>query len=704
MSFKDSTILIRKNFFLLLLFGVMAISLLSPLASNVYLPECPEFPVHVSNTIQAKNALEQGQFPIRTTADQASGFGVPWFQFHSPLPYTISGVIYKLVAHTNPYIALKLTLWLGMLLATFYIYRLTSWLVKSESIAIVAAAVYVMSPYFLINLVVRGDFTETIAQCIVPMAVYYTLRLYDNQEFNSRYFILNAISWFALITSCVVTYVYTSVFLGLLLIFISYKNQVWLKKLFFTGSAYLFGIILSSFFIIPIALTEKYLQIDNSFSYFELSFFLTPLSTLLSIAAISPVPLPGNSMLSYPIYLSVGLPITLAIGASIYSLYKKIPFNNSLLAKLAIPLLILFFLAFFTVWTPFNFWIYLPKVLTMAQFSYRLLTQTMWIGAILFAFSLYWLFGEKFDARHTIVGLLLISICSSTWLYTPKSGKKVQDIIQHPDTGYGANYFSTDREKLNLPYMNNSHVSIASGDNWLITNKKIRFLRSAFPKDSSFMLHIEGNVPSVYKAPVMVKLRIDDAYITSKELAPGDFKWDLPIGENISKRNAKYVDLQFSSKQYFIPMKLTTDEQVGFATDPRHLTVKITKSDIVSTMAPSASELSLIPVSAIRNACDYKGKYTKCNITVPAGTHVVQLPVSYYPYLLNIKVDGKQVSYQPTVSGYTILAGVELSEGSHAIKSYFQGVWWANWMSALAWFAIFLIAGREMIKLLRTKN
>src|SRR5262249_22403288 len=60
---------------------------------------------------------------------------------------------------------------------------------------------------------------------------------------------------------------------------------------------------------------------------------------------------------------------------------------------------------------------------------------------------------------------------------------------------------------------------------------------------------------------------------------------------------------------------------------------------------------------------------------------IVQLPVLYYPGLLEVRAEGKSLPYG-SLDGYL---AVRVPRGTHRIEARFVGLRWANRVSALAW-------------------
>src|SRR5215213_433345 len=77
---------------LLLLYLLVILIMLAPLAS-ASMPDSPaqDLANHVSGIIEARNALAEGQFPIRVAPNQINRERYPIFQFYGNLPYMAGG-------------------------------------------------------------------------------------------------------------------------------------------------------------------------------------------------------------------------------------------------------------------------------------------------------------------------------------------------------------------------------------------------------------------------------------------------------------------------------------------------------------------------------------------------------------------------------------------------------------------------------------
>jgi len=209
----------RTSCAVLLLYGIVALALMAPMASNSVMPgsiSVPDHAIQVGFIIQARMALEQGQFPLRVAPVHHSGHHYPFYQFYGQLPYTVTALIYKYLTPSNPFMAYKIALWAALVFGAFFVYRGVRTVSDSRPACILAGLVYMTAPYLLINVHPRGGFTEVVGQALLAAVIYYTLRCYASPRL--RWIVAAALAWAALGTSHLVTFIWSIPFIGLLLL------------------------------------------------------------------------------------------------------------------------------------------------------------------------------------------------------------------------------------------------------------------------------------------------------------------------------------------------------------------------------------------------------------------------------------------------------------------------------------------------------
>jgi hypothetical protein len=665
----------KKQIFIGIFFGFMAIALLSPIASNVFIPDGGDYGVHTSIIMQAKMALQEGQIPIRIAPWQHEGWGNAFFQFYSPLPAMIGGTLYRCFAYfhfSNPFVVFKCMMGFALFLGGIYFFRLAYWLSASYYVALLSSVVYITAPYFLININVRGALSEAFAQGLVPLVLYYTLKGYK-EDIHLKSLICIALSWFALLTTHLITFTYTSFFLGLWLIILFTHERTFSSfvKLMMIGLAYAFACLLAAWYLLPLIFITKYLFIQNQLINPFITNWLTPLSTLLSATAVNPVPHSKQGLLDIPLAASVGWPIISSVGVLSYLVFQKRLINNNY-SVIILSLLVLFLFALFTAWSPFDFWHFLPKFLVIAQFSYRLLTQTMWMGALLFTFALLEIFKDKLDARHMIIGIFLIGLATSSWLSTLTSNTQIESFLMSPSLGYPASNYLVNPDVLpNTIIKGNTELPLVGENGLLIFNKKMVLPTHLIINNPGAILYAEGEV--LHKNKVSLTLEINDHEMVKKIFLPGKFIWKIPIGKlMISKPLQENMSVQFLSKM----------------TDVSDKPEILVKSFRLTNLSLKNSALS---VAESKQSCIRKKAKMICDIHLTEQTPFLQLPMLYYPRLLNIKVNGRSTDYIPLRYRDNALVGLQLKPNDYHITMEFIGLNWSNWLSAIAWMVLLII-------------
>ncbi|MDQ8039877.1 MAG: hypothetical protein REH83_05660 [Rickettsiella sp.] len=413
----------RRFLGIILLYSVFSLALLAPISGNEAIPsQAWDFIPHTIKIIQAVAALQEGQFPIRVEPLAHNGLGYPSFQFYSPFVFTIAGYIHKFFSPSNPFVALKMTLWLSIILGGFYIYRLAKEVNKQEISALLAGIAYMAAPYLLINVNARGDFTEVVGQGILPVVLYYTYKTYFSENYAIKNLFITGLTWALLAMTHLVTFVNASIVMSSFFIFLKKNNH--LKSLFWIGSAYLYGFLLAFWFLVPVMQYAAILNIGGQLFNPIASAYLTPLPRLLAITSTSLMWFPkgtlAEQMFSPAFYPGIGLIMLLAAGISFYRLYigDNIFKNSDGLKNIEQALLWIFLLTLFLTWSPIDFWKFLPHVLVITQFSYRFLAQLMWAGALLVSLAVTTLIKPGYSKQALCLGVIIILLSSSSWLLT----------------------------------------------------------------------------------------------------------------------------------------------------------------------------------------------------------------------------------------------------------------------------------------------
>ncbi len=656
---------LKPSLFLFLFYAVLATAFLSPLSTQHAMPAIVDYSNHIASIIEAKKAFAEGQFPLRIAPTLLSGWRYPSFQFYSPTTYTLAGLIYQWFSPKNPIIAVNLTLWLGLVLGGFFMQRLAFWFVKSRTAALLAGVVYLTAPYYLIVINGLGNLCETLALGIVPAVLYYSLKrfLYPRQN---KTLLQTSLAWYLLVTIHMITFVYTAIFTFFLFFLISCKNKHHWKNFIELGIGMVFACLLAMWYLAPIALLQKYLIIHQTFvNPYQFQSFAPSLSNLLFPSHLSFQGTLGSN------HVAIGLPIVMAAGICIYALFSQARIS-SLRANYWLPyLLLLFFLIFMVIWSPFSFLGWIPHLFLIGQYCWRLLGQLLWVGAILFAWAVCWLFKNKLDFKQTVIGVLLLILTASVTfpkLYDGFFTMNLDDFVKQPYFIFNPDAYTIEFNKQTgfIDHIDTLQLSSLMINNTLQLNTIYVLTPSLMHYAKSPRLLMEGTVPASLKAPVQLNMIVNDVTFATYKLRPGKFQWEIPLNTALHST-----------------FKDSTVLKLQFKTNPSK-SAAITINDL--SLAGFLTEPDTFNVKKVQPFCHQDKITTQCKLDVPLETQLLELPILYYPKLLQIKLNGKIIPYQGIVYQNNLIVGIKPIAGQHnTISIQFTGLMWANSISWLSW-------------------
>lgn len=690
----------RTALLILVLYSIVAISLMAPMASSrIINGNFNDTASHVGYIAQARTAIIEGQFPLRVAPLEGNAWRYPGFQFYSQLPYFIGGWFYKLVTPKNPYEAYKLVIIIALTIGGFYIYRLSFQFTRSRIAAVLAGIAYMSAPYFLNNIHARGAFTEAVAQGILPIVLYYVIQCYLTGK--RRYIIIGAISWFCLAVTHIITFVYGSLFIALLALIViiqTRKTDFTFSRLLPPLQSYGLGWLLGLYFLGPVVFMSSHLaiskQLNRNNPFYTNTY--TPLANLLSPTSLPPEPSETGLAGTYGLHPAVGWILLGAwfVGMYYYYISPSIPAKLNKTRPYMVALLWVFGVALFLTWSPINIWAILPRQLWVTQFTFRLLTHVMWAGALLTAYATVLIFRRRLDRRHLIIGILLIVLASRPWLPAAKGTLTVDELLQKPLFRYSGALDYLERSpittlygKAELPLLYPEWTPGYSTWNVFVNHPLLLDTELRYPaweQGENPVLLMEGEV-SVDNIVDSASLEV---HLNEQVIA------SFPLVSRQLKEKVSLPPLSTSSNDFGLKFIIQ-----GATRDGQPLNIRVSKLSFEG-MLPKHT---LIPVAETEENCQQQGVTTVCDITVTQEANIVQLPILYYPDMLKVWVDGKhsEKAFPVHHRGYN-LTGLDLQPGMYNIRATFHGLAWANWMSGLAWLG--LISMMILPKFVRSKH
>ncbi len=368
---------------------------------------------HIVDVYQMIRSLSTYGFPPRFVPDFNFSLGHPYFNFYYHLPFYIAALFnYLGFSLTDSY---KYMLGSSVILAStgFYLF-LRNHFKKTPSVF--GALVYILSPYFAVDLYVRGAPGEMYILALFPWAAYLLFNYLKNSTFFNL--ALSSIPVFLLAIShnVLLPFIYTFILLyGLVNL---YLLKTRLRSYFKIFLPFILGIMLASYYLIP-ALTEvKYISTYEQINIADHFPFIKQL--------LIPNWGYGPSIWGFldDISFNIGTVNLLLLGLSVI-LFK--------LAKKEFKILLIFFWSIFVIAVilmnsrTLFFWESI-RFLRLVQFPWRMLILTTISTAFIAALTIE-IFSERFK-RQTfwfLTGIFLLLVALNIWHYQPSEYKQISD-------------------------------------------------------------------------------------------------------------------------------------------------------------------------------------------------------------------------------------------------------------------------------------
>ena len=453
---------IKKALYISLLFIVIAlISQISILPYHNIPPlaacKVQDICYHMTNIIKAEEAILEGEYWLQTAPGIVQQWAYPLFQFYTPFFYMVMG--YVALLFQDPFNAVRTVLTLSALVGGWYSYKLYYFLFRNEVAAILGAVLYLFSPYLLQNIGARNDFAEAFTQCIFPATLYYWFRLYTEEKWNQKkgYFLaVGILSNYCLMTAHLITFITTTGFMLLLFGFLAWQSRSF-RLLNGVFCCLVITAALAAWYLVPILLDHHFLAID----YFNIKNPWNMHAFTLFHKLISPLsfhPPASADVQSMVFSFSLGLPLTCSALYWLYQICIKRTKNTAQIPLIKITLALFLFCVFLT-WSPFDFWQFLPHITYVIQFTYRLLSDCMWLGGILFVAMLAQFCKSSLNPRQLILGLIIIAILNLQWLpQVPAADRNISTNKGLLDSAYPVDYLIVtdliDFPTLSGPFLN----------------------------------------------------------------------------------------------------------------------------------------------------------------------------------------------------------------------------------------------------------
>lgn len=246
--------MIKSNNLYLLVLTVLMLFIIWPIFAPGYFSHHDD--LQVMRIFEMRKCLEDFQIPCRWVPDMGYGNGFPLFNYYGPFPYYIGGLASFILGFLN---SAKLLFLISLVVGPFAMYFLGRE-VFGKTAGFVAAVLYAFAPYRALDIYVRGAIGESFAIALIPLVLYWSLKLIKKKELKD--FLWLALSFAAFLTSHTVMTLY---FTPILIVWVLYWGYILkdLKSLKAVMVSLLIGFGIASFYIVPAYLEKSLAQTDN---------------------------------------------------------------------------------------------------------------------------------------------------------------------------------------------------------------------------------------------------------------------------------------------------------------------------------------------------------------------------------------------------------------------------------------------------------
>lgn len=245
----------RLNFFKnpTVLIWIICLIILIPILKSGFFSIHDE--THIVDVYEMIRSLQLGGFPPRFAPDFNFNIGHPYFNFYYHLPFYIaSGLYFAGFSMTDSF---KYMLGIAVIIAAsgFYFFLRNH---VSKTAAVFGTLVFILSPYFAVDLYVRGAPGEMYVLAFFPWAACFFYRYL--KDFSLKYLALSSTFIFLLGIShnVLLPFVYSFLFLyGAVNLFIS---KVDLKNSLKIFLPFLLGVLLGAYYLLPALVEVQYIS------------------------------------------------------------------------------------------------------------------------------------------------------------------------------------------------------------------------------------------------------------------------------------------------------------------------------------------------------------------------------------------------------------------------------------------------------------
>jgi hypothetical protein len=315
------------------------------------------------------------------------GYGEPRFLFYPPASWTLGGVLSAIFPWT---IVPSIYIWIALVAAGISMFCVARrWFDRRD--AIMAAMIYVASPYHLVTVYWRSAFAELLASCLIPLLLLLVMKAADEDwRALSPLSLLVAAAWLTNVPAAVMIH-YS---LALLLLLTAWQRRS--ARVLLVGlAAIIIGACLAAFYLLPAVYEQRWIDVAEAVSQGS-----RPQDNFLFVHTSDPDHDRFNRIISWVAVFEVIASFAMAWAAKTLRQTQRVVWS-SLTAWAAACSIMLFSVTAFL-------WRVLPKLVFM-QFPWR------WLLCVSMMFSLLLVAALPRWWMRATVSLLGIAVVVGAW-------------------------------------------------------------------------------------------------------------------------------------------------------------------------------------------------------------------------------------------------------------------------------------------------
>lgn len=169
--------------------------------------------IHLFRTVGVYNNIINLDFCSRIYYNMIDGFGYGWGIFYPPISAFVPAIF--MTIGFSLFTAEKLFIIIASIFAGLFSYKLFNELYKNKFCSLLASIIYVLAPFKMSQIIVRGAMGEILLFTFLPLVILGLIKIL-NKEYKYKYYFIFGVT--GIIYSHIISTVYTAIFVIIFLL------------------------------------------------------------------------------------------------------------------------------------------------------------------------------------------------------------------------------------------------------------------------------------------------------------------------------------------------------------------------------------------------------------------------------------------------------------------------------------------------------